>query len=264
MMISDTLRRDVPLVRALVKREILSRYRGSFFGLIWSFITPLVMLALYTFVFGVVFKARWSSGAGSKAEFAMILFAGLIVFNMFAECIGRAPSIILSNVNYVKKVVFPLEVLPVVVVGASLFHASVSLVVWLLAYIVLFGFVHPTVLLAPVIIAPFLLFVLGLCWFLASLGVYVRDMTQFVSILTTMFMFTAPIVFPTAMIPEQFRFLVMLNPLTPVVEQLRSVLYFGELPDWRLFASSVLTGVVITALGYFWFQKTRKGFADVL
>ena len=167
------------LIKASAKREVLGRYRGSVMGLLWSFFNPLFMLAVYTFVFSEVFKMRWSAGSESKTEFALVLFAGLIVFNLFAECINRAPSLILSNVNYVKKVVFPLEVLPFVGLLSALFHGAISLGVWLLAYLVLFGIPHPTALYLPLIVLPFILFIMGLSWALASLGVYLRDVAQF-------------------------------------------------------------------------------------
>jgi lipopolysaccharide transport system permease protein len=168
------------LIKASATREVLGRYRGSVFGLLWSFFNPLLMLAIYTFVFSVVFKARWDVNSESKTEFALVLFAGLIIFNLFNECINRAPAVILNNPNYVKKVVFPLEILPVVTLLSALFHALISLAVWLLAYVVFFGVPHVTVLYLPLVILPLLLFVMGLSWVLASLGVFLRDVTQFI------------------------------------------------------------------------------------
>src|SRR5690349_10503962 len=177
------------LIRAMVKREVVGRYKGSFLGIFWSFFNPVLMLAVYTFVFSVVFKARWSGGSDSKTEFALVLFAGLLVFNLFAECINRAPGVILANANYVKKVVFPLEILPWVGIGSALFHWLVSLSVWLVAYVIFFGVPHATVLLLPLIMLPLIFLVLGLSWALASLGVYLRDVSQFIGILTTILMF---------------------------------------------------------------------------
>jgi lipopolysaccharide transport system permease protein len=173
-----SLWRNRSLVMALCKREIAGRYRGSLLGMFWSFFHPVFMLAVYTFVFSVVFQARWGSGSGSKTEFALVLFAGLIVFNLFAECVNRSPALILLNVNYVKKVIFPLEILPWVTLSAALFHAGVSLFVWLVAYVLLFGLPHMTVLYVPLVIFPLCLFTVGISWALASLGVYLRDVAQ--------------------------------------------------------------------------------------
>ena len=259
-----SLWRNRSLVRALIHREVVGRYRGSVMGILWSFFNPLLMLLVYTFVFSVIFKARWSTGSDSKTEFALVLFAGLIVFNLFAECFTRAPSLILSNVNYVKKVVFPLEVLPWVVLGSALFHASVSLVVWLLAYAVLFGVPHATVILLPLVLLPLALLTVGLTWALASLGVYLRDVSQFVGSLTTVLMFLSPIFFPVSALPEKFRQLLLLNPLTPAIEQVRDVLYWGKVPSMGMLLIYFLGAVFVAWLGFAWFQKTRKGFADVL
>lgn len=252
------------LITASTKREVLGRYRGSVLGIFWSFANPLFMLAVYTFVFSTVFKARWTGGSGSKIEFALVLFAGLIVFNLFAECINRAPSLILSNVNYVKKVVFPLEILPFVGLLSALFHAAVSLAVWLLAYLFLVGFPHLTVLYLPLIVVPLLLFIMGISWALASFGVYLRDVSQFVSIAMTVLMFLSPIFYPATALPEAYRQVLSLNPLVPAIEQTRAVLYFGVSPDFQLLALYWLITLCIAWLGFAWFQKTRKGFADVL
>ena len=252
------------LVAASVRREVAGRYRGSFVGMAWSFFNPLLMLAIYTFVFSEVFKARWSAGSESKSEFALLLFAGMIVFNLFAECLNRAPALILANPNYVKKVVFPLEILPWVTVGAALFHALVSLSVWLLAYMSFFGAPQAAALYLPLVLAPLLLFTIGLCWALASLGVFLRDVAQFIGILTTAMMFLSPIFYPASALPENYRFLLYLNPLTAVIEQTRALLYWGRTPDFALLAAYTAAAVVIAWLGFAWFQKTRKGFADVL
>ena len=259
-----SLWRNRRLVWALTKREIQSRYRGSFIGVFWSFLNPLLMLTVYTFVFSVVFKARWDTASDSKTEFALILFAGLLVFNVFSECINRAPGTILSNQNYVKKVVFPLEVLPWVTLGVALFHGAVSICVWLLAYLIFFGTPHTTVLYLPVVILPLALFIMGLSWILASLGVYLRDTAQFVGAITTTLMFISPIFYPATALPESYRALAYMNPLTIVIEQTRDILFRGDAPD-IIMSSIYLTIAAITAWsGFALFQKTRKGFSDVL
>lgn len=256
--------RSSELIITLTKREILGRYRGSILGIIWSFFNPVFMLTVYTFVFSVVFKARWSNGSDSKAEFSLILFAGLIVFNFAAECINRSPSLILSNNNYVKKVIFPLEILPVVSMGVALFHALVSLVVWLGAYCIFFGIPHATVMLLPLVLLPPIFFILGISWALASLGVYIRDISQFVGMVVTVLMFLSPIFYPITAIPERYRFFIRLNPMSPAIEQIRQVLFWGEVPDLQIWILYLFASLVVAILGFAWFQKTRKGFADVL
>ena len=252
------------LIQVLVKREVVGRYRGSLMGILWSFFNPLLMLAVYTFVFGVVFKSRWSATSDSKVEFALLLFAGLIVFNLFAECINRSPTLILTNVNYVKKVVFPLEILPWVALGSATFHALVSWSVWLAAYIIFFGVPHVTVLLLPLVILPLMFFIIGLTWWLASLGVYLRDVSQFVGIFVTVIMFLSPIFYPSSALPEWFRSFLIINPLKTVVEQVRDVMFWGKPPDWLTLAITLLISIITAWLGFAWFQKTRKGFADVI
>lgn len=256
--------RNRGLIITMVKREVVGRYRGSIFGIFWSLFNPVFMLTVYTFVFSVVFKARWNTGSESKTEFALVLFAGLIVFNLFAECFNRAPTLILANVNYVKKVVFPLEILPWVSLGSALFHAIVSVGVWLLAYCLLFGVPHRTVILLPLIILPLILLVLGVTWGLASLGVYLRDISQLIGIVTTVLLFLSPIFYPASALPERYQNLLLCNPLTPAIEQIRDVLFWGNMPS-LIFFTSYLLGTALTAwFGFVWFQKTRRGFADVL
>lgn len=259
-----SLWRNLSLIHASAKREVLGRYRGSVLGLLWSFFNPLFMLTVYTLVFSEVFKARWSADSESKTEFALVLFAGLIVFNLFAECINRAPGLILSNPNYVKKVVFPLEILPFVTLLSAFYHLFISLVVWLVAYLLFFGLPHVTVLLFPLVILPFLLFIMGLSWALASLGVFLRDVSQFIGVVVTTLMFLSPIFYPASALPETYRHLLYLNPLTPIIEMSRDVLYWGKLPDFAMLALYLLATCAIAWLGFAWFQKTRKGFADVL
>lgn len=259
-----SLWRNRGLIQASAKREVLGRYRGSALGLLWSFFNPLFMLAVYTFVFSVVFKARWNTGSDSKTEFALVLFAGLIVFNLFAECINRAPGLILGNANYVKKVVFPLEILPAAALLSALFHGFISLVVWLMAYLVFFGVPHATALYLPLIILPLIMFVMGLSWTLAALGVYLRDVSQFIGVVTMVLMFLSPILYPVTALPVDYQHLLYLNPLTPVIEQTRDVLFWGKSPNIFMLSIHCLASAFVAWLGFAMFQKTRKGFADVL
>nr|WP_145551008.1 ABC transporter permease [Variovorax boronicumulans] len=252
------------LLVSLAHREVVGRYRGSLLGMMWSFFNPVLMLAVYTFVFSVVFKTRWAGGTGSRTEFALVLFAGLIFFNLFAECITRAPGLILGNATYVKKVVFPLELLVVVPVLSALFHAAVSFVVWLLFYLVLFGIPPVTILLTPLVMLPLLLIILGLSWFLSALGVYVRDVTQMISLVVTVLMFMSPIFYAVSALPAEYQAFMHLNPLTFVVEQSRDLMIFGRPMRWFNWFVQVGEGLLLAIGGYAWFQKTRKGFADVL
>lgn len=255
--------RNRTLIFELTKREVLGRYRGSLLGCFWSFLNPCLLLAVYAFVFGTVFKSSWQAGE-SQSDFAMILFAGLIVFNIFAESITRAPTLIVSSPNYVKKVIFPLEILPGVALGAALVHAAISFLVWLLAYLVLFGVPPATLLLAPLMVAPLILFCLGLSWVLASLGVYLRDLGQLLGLVVTVTMFMSSVFYPVTALPQAYQRFVLLSPITVAVEQFRQVAFFGRVPDWSLFGLQLAIGSVSIFLGFAWFQKTRKGFADVI
>ncbi|MFZ5569098.1 MAG: ABC transporter permease [Thermodesulfobacteriota bacterium] len=253
------------LIFQMTRREVIGRYRGSILGLAWSFSNPLLMLAVYTFVFSVVFKARWGMGEQeTRTQFAVMLFAGLIVYNLLAEAANRAPGVILANANYVKKVVFPLEILPVVSVAAALFQCLVSLAVLLMAIFLFNGFLHWTVILFPLILLPLVAVSAGVSWGLASLGVYIRDVGQFIGIVTAVLLFVSPVFFPITALPEAYRPWMMANPLAFIIEQSRDVLVWGRLPDWPGLLVYSAAALVVAWLGFAWFQKTRKGFADVI
>jgi lipopolysaccharide transport system permease protein len=252
------------LVWQLVQREVIGRYRGSVLGLFWTFLHPLFMLGIYTFVFSVVFTAKWGERINSKSEFAIILFTGLIIFNLFAETIGRAPGLILANTNYVKKVVFPLEVLPVVSVFTALFHGVVSVLVLLGAKLLFDGTLPVTIVAFPLVVLPLVVLILGLSWFLAGLGVYLRDVTQTIGIALSALMFVSPIFFPLNAIPVKYRPFMQLNPLTFIIEQSREVLLFGHWPAWMGLGIYGVAGLTVAWFGWVWFEKTRRGFADVL
>lgn len=260
-----SLYRNRQLAAQMIRREVAGRYKGSALGLAWSFFNPLLMLAVYTFVFSVVFKARWGvGGEESKTQFALVLFAGMIVHGLLAEVLNRAPNLILANVNYVKKVVFPLEILPVVSMGAALFHTLVSLVVLLAAFAIFNGYLHWTAILVPLVLLPLVILTLGIAWLLASLGVYLRDVGQTMGFVTTVLLFLAPVFYPVTALPEEFRPVILANPLTFIIEQAREVLIWGRPPDWAGLGVYALVATVVAWAGYAWFQKTRKGFADVL
>lgn len=252
------------LVYQLTKREVISRYRGSVLGLAWSFFNPLLMLAVYTFVFSTVFNARWGASDGGRADFAIILFVGILVHGIFAECVNRAPGLILANVSYVKRVVFPLETLPWVAMGTAAFHALVTLVVLLIAQLLLRGSIPWQAIYFPIVIFPLILTTMGVAWVLAATGVFVRDIGQVTGVLTTILLFMAPVFYPISALPESFRKWIFLNPLTFVIEQSRAVLIWGVAPDWVGLAKYFVASVLVAWLGFWIFQKMRRGFADVL
>jgi lipopolysaccharide transport system permease protein len=253
------------LISQMTRRDVVGRYKGSVMGLLWSFLNPVFMLVVYTFVFSVVFKARWGLGVDeSKSQFAVVLFVGMIVHGLFAEVINRAPGLILANANYVKKVVFPLEILSIVSLGTALFHGMISLLVLLIAVIIFNHFLYWTIVLIPLVLLPLIILTLGFSWILASLGVFLRDVGQTIGIITTVMLFLSPVFFPISAIPEAYRPVIMANPLTFIIEQSREVLIWGNAPDWTGLGIYTLIATLIAWAGYAWFQKTRKGFADVL
>ena len=253
------------LIRQLTWREVVGRYKGSFIGLGWSFIQPLMMLCVYTFVFSVIFKARWGVEPDEgKAAFALTLFMGLITFSLFSEMANSAPSLVLANVNYVKKVVFPLEVLPLVRFLSSLINAAFSLVVLLAGILIVRHFIHWTALLLPLTWLPMMMFSLGCGYFLASLGVFVRDVGATIGILTTMLFFLTPIFYPASAIPEQYRFISKINPIAIFVEDARRVVLWGLMPDWPWFFGGLVFSLLVLIFGFVWFMKSKKAFADVI
>jgi len=257
--------RNRELIWQLTRRQVIGRYRGSLMGLAWSFFNPILMLVVFTFVFSVVFKARWGIGPDEgRTDFAIILFIGIIIHGLFAECINSAPSLILSNVNYVKKVVFPIEVLPWVAMGSALFHAAASLTVWAAFYLLIYAKLQWTAVFLPLVMAPLIIGTMGIAWFLTSLGVFVRDINQVIGVLTTVLLFVSPVFYPVSALPQKFQPLLQLNPLTFIIEEARNVLIWGRSPDWRGWIIYVAVSLVIAWFGFWWFQKTRKGFADVL
>jgi homopolymeric O-antigen transport system permease protein len=253
------------LIRQFTRREIEGRYRASFLGLFWSFINPLVLLLIYTFVFGVVFAARWPNAkTDNLSEFAVTLFCGITAFNIFSECVGRAATLVVGVPNYVKKVVFPLEILPISTLGAALFHAGVSLAILLVANLLISGALQWTAVFLPVIILPLIFLSLGLTWFLSSLGVFIRDIGYTVALIVQVLFFLTPLFYAIDNIPEPYRSIIQLNPLTSIIEDIRLVVLWGSVPDWSTTILSIIVSGAIMVLGYAWFMKTKKAFADVI
>jgi lipopolysaccharide transport system permease protein len=253
------------LIRQLTWREVTGRYRSSALGFAWSFVTPLVMLSLYTFVFGVVLKARWpGSPTGNLAEFGLMLFAGLTAFSLFSECVNRAPSLMTSSPNYVKKVVFPLEVLPVSVLGSALFHTGISVLILIVAQQIVSGAPVWTAVWLPLVLLPLVCLALGASWVLASLGVFLRDIGQTVTLVMQVVFFMTPIFYSREALPRRLQLIVDLNPLASIVDNTRRVSVLGLLPEWESLAFSMVVGLIVLCLGHAWFAKSKRAFADVI
>ena len=253
------------LVSQIVRQQIVGKYRGSYIGILWPLLNPIFMLVVYTFVFSIVLKVRWSGDISeSKLQFAFILFTGMLIHGLFAEVINKAPSLILLNANYVKKVIFPLEILALTNFLEGLFNFSVGMLVLLIGMIVFHDQITWTIIFLPIILIPYFMLLLGLIWFIASLGLFVRDIAQGINVLTTVLLFLSPIFYSKNALPPEFQWLMNINPLTFIIEQSRDVLIWGKLPNWQgLGVYSLLSGLTMW-IGYYWFQKTRKGFADVI
>jgi len=253
------------IIVQLIKKEVIAKYKGSYLGLLWSFVTPLIMLAVYTFVFSVVFKAKWKIDTDETGiHFALVLFCGLIVFNLFSECMLKAPTLISSYPHYVKKIVFPLEVLPISVLGAALFHYCINMIVLLVGLLIFSGLPSGHIFLLPLIIIPLCMFALGMSWFLSSLGVFIKDISYGINIFVQLLFFLTPIFYPLSAVPDKFRFFLRLNILSTFVEQARDIIVFNQSFNWGWWAVCLIISSVIFILGYKWFMKTKKAFADVI
>lgn len=254
---------NVRLITRLIKHDIEGRYQGSILGIVWSLVLPLLMLLVYAVVIGKFLNARWP-GANGTGDFALILFPGLMVFAFFSECLNRAPSLILNNKNYVKKVVFPLMGLNFIPLGTALFHLALSFFAWIMITLFIKGSVPWTIIFFPIVLIPILILTLGLSWFLGSLGVYVRDVAQIISVVTQVLMYLSPVLYPLDNVPKKFIPLLMLNPLTFIVDQSRMVMNYGRIPDFAGLALYLIVAVLICSLGYVFFRITKHGFADIV
>lgn len=252
------------LIFILTKREILSRYKGSFLGLLWSVINPLFMLGIYTFVFTSVFNLRWSITDDSKINYSLIIFAGLIVFNFFSECVSRAPNSIVHNVNFIKKIFFPVEILLIVNVLAALFNFMISFLILVIACIYFIDSQYLHLLFVPIIFVPFIFFTLGCSWAISAIGVYFRDITQIISFFLTILLFTSPIFYPASSVPEKYQIFLLINPLSSYIEMLRSIVIYSSLPNFNDVFFTYIYSLIFFATGLFVFRALRKGFADVI
>ena len=267
MSLVRTVVKNRSLFVQMVKRNVEMRYRGSALGLVWSFVQPLMMLCVYTFVFSVVFESRWGvdvSVGDSKGAFAVIMFCGMAMFNLFAESINMSCGSIVGNPNLVKKVIFPLEILPLTQVATTFILGMAWFVLLFVGAWLILGGVHWTMLLLPIILIPLILFTLGISYFVASLGVYVRDTQYVVGVVLQVLFFATPIFYPINAVPARFRVVLEMNPLTVFIEQARNVFLYGNLPNWLFLGLAALVSLIVLQLGYYFFVKTKRGFADVL
>lgn len=254
------------LIKQLLVREISSRYRGSIMGIVWSLVTPILMLGIYTFVFKYIFKARWAvpTADGEVLNFAMILFLGMLVHGMIADILMRSPGLIVENVNFVKKVVFPLETLSWVTLFSTIFNFVIGFCLLLGFVYIELGQIPVTALLVPVILLPYLLLLLGLSWLLAALGVYIRDIQQISGTLATLLLFLSPVFYSISILPDNLQLLIRFNPITVIVEACRSVVIFGEQPNYIYLSVYSVVALFVAVIGFSLFNRMRRGFADVL
>lgn len=255
------------LLFQVVQRNITGRYRGAFLGLLWSFVQPLMMLTVYTFVFSVIFKARWGvdvPGGASQGGFAVIMFCGIALFNIFSESVMSACACITSNPNFVKKVVFPLDILPFAQTLSSFAFGLVWILLLFLGAVFILDVISFKMLLLPLILLELFIFSLGISYFVASMTVFVRDTQYVVGVVLQILFFMTPIFYPLEMVPAVFQKPLQLNPLTIMIEQARNVFLYDKMPDWSFLGGALLVSLLVMQLGFAWFYKTKKGFADVL
>lgn len=256
--------RHAGLIRQFAGREIQARYRQSWLGMFWVVLTPLMMLAVYTFVFRHVFQLRWGGTAESNLTFAVRLYAGLAVFNFFAECVTRAPRLVLEQPHLVKKVVFPLEILPWVNVAAGMVHLAIAFTILVVLRLLDAGHLPLTTLALPLVWLPLVPLVVGLGWWLAAVGAYIRDVGQIVVMVMSVLLFLSPIFFPVEALPEQVRGWAFINPMTLIITETRHVLIDGVWPNFGALALNLAACIALAALGAAFFRAARSGFADVV
>lgn len=254
-------RKTAYLLGQLVKRDVLLRYRGAYFGLLWVFLNPLLMLGIFVFVFGYIFQARWPAQY-SELPFTINLYCGLIAFSIFGEAVSRSPGAVRGQPNYVKKVIFPIEILPVVPLGAALVQGAFNFLI-LVAALLWTGHFSAQVILYPLLLLPLLLFALGASWFLAAWGVFIKDMAQIVPLFVQMLFFLSPVLYTASMVPEPVRPLYEYNPLGAVIEACRASVS-GSTIEWVSWGSALIVGIIAALLGRVFFQHSRDEFADVL
>jgi lipopolysaccharide transport system permease protein len=248
----------------LAKRDVLGRYRGASFGLLWALMSPFLMLMVYTFAFGTVLKSRWPQIEAGSSHYSIILFVGILIHGFFAECLTRSPELVVSNSNYVKRVIFPLEVLPWPMALSALFHTGMNVVVFSILQLILDGHMDWTIIFLPVVVFPLFVLMLGISWFMAAVGVYFRDIGQVTGVLATAMFFLSSAIMPMEVVPQAYRWIFFINPVTFIINQARNVMLWDHLPDWIGLGIYLVIAIAIAYLGHAFFEKTKRGFADVL
>ncbi|MEY2169636.1 MULTISPECIES: ABC transporter permease [unclassified Rhodanobacter] len=246
------------------KREVLGRYRGATFGLLWTVLNPFIMLTVYSMAFGSIMKSRWPQVNSSHANYTLILYVGLIMHGFFSECFSRAPTLITANPNYVKRIIFPLDILPWPMALSALFHAFMNVIVFVVFSMFMVGSIPWTIIFLPLVLLPLFILSLGVAWGMASLGVYFRDISQVTAPLATAMLFLSSAIMPLEMVPQSYRFVFEANPLTFIIDQSREVALWGHFPDWFGLALYAAKAIVFTYFFFVWFRLTQKGFADVI
>ena len=264
----ETLRKNRDLITIFTKREIESRYKGSFLGIMWSIVNPLLMLSVYTLVFSKIFKSRWGNlgadGFDDPTQFAVNLFAGLIVFNIFAECANKGPYLISSNPNYVKKVVFPVEILGIATAGSALFHGIISLLILISIRILNGEGVSPSVMVLPILWGSYIIGITGMCWILSLIGALIKDIGQIVGSVVSIMMFLSPVFYPTEMIPQGIKWIADINPLAYIIGETRKILFDGEIPNIGKLTVFIVISFVTSEISLGILKRKQKGLGDVL
>ncbi len=258
------IRNNRYLLFQLIKNDIKQKYQGSVLGILWSFIVPILMLIIYTFMFSVVFQAKWDIDTTDKYQFALVLFCGLSAFNILSEVMSRSAGIIASNVNYVKKVIFPLELFPVVLVCTALFTALINFLILVIVKVILYHNVSKTLFLFLPALLPLIILALGVGLFVSATSVYLKDIANIISVLVTVLMYMSPVFFPLSAVPENVRIVCEINPMTYIIENVRKVVLYSEWLDLKSYGISLLVGIAFATFGYFVFKRAKEGFADVL
>jgi homopolymeric O-antigen transport system permease protein len=257
------LPRRIDLILTLTRRELAARYRGSFLGFLWTLVTPMVMIAIFTIIFAGIFKAKFGASS-SQWDYALYLFCGLLPWTAFQESVQLSTTTIVGHANLVKRVVFPLEALPVSLALAAAVNQLFGTLVLVAAAGLLRHDFHLTVIYLPLILIPQLLATFGAAWLVASLGVFVRDLVQAIGLILMAWMYLTPIIYPESIVPENYRRLINLNPFTPLVRSYRRIILEGQPPDWHGLGLFLVFALLSFLLGYWWFARTRKNFADVI
>ncbi|MDE7310461.1 MAG: ABC transporter permease [Eubacterium sp.] len=259
-----TLYTNSYLLRKLVKKDIRQRYQGSVLGVLWSMLVPVFMLAIYTFIFSEVFQAKWNMDTTDTYQFALMLFCGLSAFNLLGEVMNRSTTLVASHANYVKKVIFPLEILPVVLTLSALFHCVVSYGILIAAKCILYRSISPTLYLFLPAMVPLVVLAVGTGLFIAAISVYLKDVGNVISVIVTVLMYISPVFFPLDAVPQDFRVICEMNPMTYMIENFRNVVLYGKAIDLPFFAVSCAAAFAVYLIGYMVFMRTKEGFADVI